>query len=91
VPLELPPFTPAQVQDQEPEAEAVPVEQRLEVGGEGRYTPLDDPQTPSTFLLAVQVPLVAPLFTPVQDQVQGPVPATEVAVPAVQLPLDGVV
>jgi len=90
VPLELPPFAPAQVQDQEPEAEAVPDEQRLEVGGEPKYDPLDDPQTPSTFLLAVQ-DTVEPVFCPMQVQDQGPEPETEDDVPDEQRLAVGIV
>jgi hypothetical protein len=71
---------------------AVPVVQRLVVGAVVRDTPLAVPQVPVTGTVetvALQDAVVPP-FAPVHDQVHGPVPATVVAVPAVQRPVVGV-
>jgi len=89
----VPLYTPAQVQVQGPEPDtedAVPTEQRLVVGAEPIYVPLEEPQTPSTDLLAVQVGVVPP-YTPAQVQVQGPEPDTEDAVPDEQKLAVGIV
>jgi hypothetical protein len=85
----VPPLLPSQLQLQGPEPVtevAVPVVQRLVLGALLTATPLAEPQTPLTgvgVLLAEQEEVVPPLL-PSQLQLQGPVPVTEVALPAVQ-------
>jgi hypothetical protein len=90
VPLPLP----EQLQAQGPLPEtavAVPVVHRLVVGALVTLVPLAAPHAPLTtvvLLLAVQN-AVAPEPLPEQDQLQGPVPDTAVAVPATQRPVVG--
>jgi hypothetical protein len=89
----VPPFTPIQLHVQGPvpvTTVGVPVTQRSIEGAIARDCPLELPQTPSTFLFALQFAVVPP-FAPRQLHVQGPVPATVVAVPAVQRFVEGVV
>ena len=65
---------------------AVPALQRLVVGAVVKVPPLDEPHWPLTGVLAILAEQLAvePPFDPWQLQVQGPVPLTELAVPAVQ-------
>lgn len=88
----VPPDDPLQphVQGPEPDTDvAVPVEQRLVEGAELKLAPLDEPQAPLTGNAPVEQEAVVPVFNPVQDQVQGPDPETEEAVPAVQRLVEG--
>src|SRR5690606_12150757 len=75
-------------------AVGVPALQRLTVGATATATPFAVPQRPGTgvgVLFAEQAALVPPL-RPVQVHVQGSMPATAVAVPALQrLPPEGAV
>jgi hypothetical protein len=85
----VPAFNPVQdhVQGPEPLTEvAVPAEQRLVLGAEERLAPLLLPQTPLTDKLAEQAveEVLVPPLAPLQPQVQGPEPLTEVAVPVAQ-------
>ena len=83
----VPPDDPLQphVQGPEPDTDvAVPVEQRLVEGAELKLAPLDEPQAPLTGNAPVEQEAVVPVFNPVQDQVQGPEPLTDVALPALQ-------
>lgn len=87
----MPPYAPAQVQLQGPEpetAEAEPALQKFEVGTEYKFPPLLAPHTPFTAKLAEQDADV-PLFEPLQDQFQGPVPDTEETEPEVHRFEDG--
>ena len=91
---EEPPFDPEQVHDQglpEPETDGVELsEQRLEEGAELKIWLAEEPQTPSTLRVAEQEAF-PPVFAPSQVHVQGPVPETELAVPALQRSEEGVV
>jgi len=83
----VPPLDPLQPQVQGPEPDidvAVPVEQRLVLGAETKLPPLEEPQAPLTGIPPVEQSAVVPVFKPVQDQVQGPEPLTDVALPAAQ-------
>ena len=87
-----PPLTPAHVQVQGPEpdgVEAVPVEQRLEVGTAVKAIPLAEPQAPLTkeagFLVAVQV-VVPPLDVAKQVQVDDAPGAGNAGIAGVGLP-----
>jgi len=51
---------------------------------------LEEPQTPSTDLLATQVGVVPP-YTPAQVQLQGPSPEIEETVPVEQRLIEGMV
>jgi hypothetical protein len=81
-----PPLLPLQVQVQGPlplTDVAVPVVQRLVVGALVRLAPLEDPHWPLSRRLASQLAAEPPLL-PLQAQVHGPLPLTDVAVPVVQ-------
>ena len=86
-----PPLLPLHVQDQGPDpvtAEAVPEEQRFVVGAVVTETPFAEPQNPLTSEAAdcsgaLHEELVPPLV-PSHIQDQGPLPVTDVAVPAEQ-------
>ena len=87
----VPPDDPLQPHAQGPEPDtdvAVPVEQRLVEGAELKFAPLDEPQAPLTGNAPVEQEACS-VFNPVQDQVQGPDPETEKAVPAVQRLVEG--
>ena len=84
-----PPLLPAQLHDRGPlplTADAVPALQRLVVGAVLTTTPFAGPHCPfcaEASFCAEQVAVVPPLL-PTQLQLQGPVPVTVVAVPALQ-------
>src|SRR5436190_907178 len=63
--------------------DAVPVEQSFALGAEAIATPLAEPQIPALISGAEQE-AEAPLLIPEQDQVNGPLPRTEDAVPVEQ-------
>ena len=60
---------------------ALPDEHRFVLGATDVLPPLDEPHTPSTRNGAEQLAVVPP-YAPVQLQLHGPVPVTDVAVPA---------
>jgi hypothetical protein len=87
----VPPFDPVHDHDQGPLpviAVAVPVEQKLPLGAVETVVPLAVPQVPLTFKGAVQEAAVPPL-DPEHDQVNGPVPLTDVAEPVAQRLVEG--
>ena len=86
-----PPFDPAQVQANGPEpvtAEAEPALHRLVVGAFVTSVPFAEPQAPLILSRAEQL-AVEPPFEPAQFQLQGPVPLTAEAAPALQRPVVG--
>ena len=79
-----------QVQGPLPEtAVAVPELHRPTVGALARVAPLAAPHTPLVAATGASQDAVVPLLMPSQLQVQGPLPETAVAVPALQRPLVG--
>ena len=85
----LPPPEPAQLHDHGPVPatdDDTPAEQRLADGADDTATPFAEPQVPLTGggVKKAEQLAVLPPFDPPHVQVQGPVPATEEDVPAVQ-------
>jgi hypothetical protein len=89
----VPPLLPAQLHAHGPlplTGDAAPAMQRLAVGALARLAPFEEPHAPFT-ASSSEHDTVRPPLLPTQVQLQGPLPVTAVAMPALQSPLVGAV